>query len=116
MGIGSEASLKEAKPVPPGTYQVALGGSFRKQGGAPSYHTFRYNFKPKSATSMQSGRLNLQGRAARLTMHTDGVDPMLFEGNVEPHKTNELVLICDAQGQWRLERLSQNIRNLSHRA
>jgi multidrug efflux pump subunit AcrB len=45
-------------------------------------------------------------------VQTGGARAVHFEGNVEPHKLTEFVLLRDSDGSLRLERLSQNVKNL----
>lgn len=97
------------RPEPGMTYKVTKGASFSKTAEA-KLHTLRYSFKPQSVSKASKGRLQVNGHEAILT--SDGPPKVVFEGNVESHKTSEFALICDADGSWRLERLGSNIKNL----
>ena len=109
------ATLEEqltARLTPGVRYNVARGDSLVESGG-PSYHTLRYAFKPDSVSHATNGSIHL-GTSGAVKMHvqTGGACAVHFEGNVEPHKLTEFVLLRDSDGSLRLERLSQNVKNL----
>jgi len=109
------ATLEEqltARLTPGVRYHVARGDSLVESGG-PSYHTLRYAFKPDSVSHATNGSIHL-GTSGAVKMHvqTGGARAVHFEGNVEPHKLTEFVLLRDSDGSLRLERLSQNVKNL----
>lgn len=109
------ATLEEqltARLTPGVKYHVARGDSLVESGG-PSYHTLRYAFKPDSVSHATNGSIHL-GTSGAVKMHvqTGGARAVHFEGNVEPHKLTEFVLLRDSDGSLRLERLSQNVKNL----
>ena len=109
------ATLEEqltARLTPGVRYHVARGDSLVESGG-PSYHTLRYAFLPDSVSHATNGSIHL-GTSGAVKMHvqTGGARAVHFEGNVEPHKLTEFVLLRDSDGSLRLERLSQNVKNL----
>ena len=105
-------TLLTARLTPGVRYHIARGDSLVESGG-PSYHTLRYAFKPDSVSHATNGSIQL-GTSGAVKMHvqTGGARVVSFEGNVEPHKLTEFVLLRDSDGSLRLERLSQNVKNL----
>ena len=90
---------------------VARGRTFGAR-DKPQMHTMRYTFKPESVGRARSGRLRLASRSAVLEVPA-GDRTVCFNGNVEPHKLTEFALICNRDGQWLIEKLSNNIKNLT---
>ena len=112
------ATLEEqltARLTPGVRYHIARGNSLVESGG-PLYHTLRYAFLPDSVSHATNGSIHLgTSGAVKMQVQTGGaraVNAVNFEGNVEPHKLTEFVLLRDSDGSLRLERLSQNVKNL----
>jgi len=107
-------------PTPGCRYAVTRGPSLAStsRAGTSCYDTLRYNFKPASATAAQGGRLmcSSSGRA-QLCMPSapKSTSDAVFDGNSEAHRATAFALICDADGQWHLERLARNVKNLVYR-
>ncbi|KAL1519530.1 hypothetical protein AB1Y20_023045 [Prymnesium parvum] len=93
------------------THQVRLGQSFSARGNT-RFHTLRYNFKPAHAAFSLGGKLHLHGSTVELNVPSKSNGQLLFTGNSEPYKEVDCVLICNAEGEWRIERLDRNIKNL----
>ena len=100
-------------PAYPGTkYTVKRGDSFR---GASSLHTMHYSFKPESAARAKFGCLKLGLRGATMLSIPTLDRDVVFDGNVDEHKETEFALIRAHDGSWRLERLSDNVKNTTVR-
>lgn len=104
-------------PQPGRRYDVARGASLDQRTGAASLHTLRYEFKRTHSVDARAPpadlRVNSSQGTARLKLASRGrAGSVAFNGKAEPHKATDFALICDADGQWRLERLGHNIKNL----
>ncbi len=104
-------------PQPGRRYDVARGASLDQRTGAASLHTLRYEFKRTHSVGAREPpadlRVNSSQGTARLKLASRGrAGSAAFSGKAEPHKATDFALICDADGQWRLERLGHNIKNL----
>ena len=93
-------------------YEVAIGESVRRPDSAAGHHTLRYSFKPSSADYTKTAKLKISGQSAEVRVPSTGGKEIVFNGKADAHKKTEFVLICDADGAWRLERLGQSIKNL----
>ena len=93
------------------THDVALGASFDGS-STKRIHTLRYNFKPEKADLKRTGNLQLRGASVKLSVPSTSGGQILLVGNSEPHKEVECALTCDAMGNWRVEKLEKNIKNL----
>ena len=95
------------RPTPGVTYDVKLGKR--------RAHTLRYSFKPASTDWSKRGTLAIEGQDAEVRVpSSDASGDVVFRGTAEAlrDRTTEFALICDADGQWRLERIGSRVASL----
>jgi hypothetical protein len=93
-------------------YNVQLGTSLHSRSRSRC-HTLRFSFKPTScSTAKRRGRISIEDEKAGVSLPTSNGADVTFSGKAEAHKKTEFLLLCSADGTWRLEKMGRNIKNL----
>ncbi|VDN58957.1 unnamed protein product [Dracunculus medinensis] len=102
--------MAEACEIPTGSYTLKLGSTFSIHANDTSYHTLRFDFKPKSLACEKDTYIGFGGGGdVQIAVHNNDDDSLtIYKGSQKPVKAfKECLLFFDhTSGEFRLEKLS----------
>ncbi|MFH4974235.1 hypothetical protein AB6A40_000944 [Gnathostoma spinigerum] len=104
--------MAEAREIPAGTYELKLGETFQDRGAKSTYHTLRFDFKPKSLASEAETYIAFGGNnEVQVAVPGDSDALTVYKGSQKPARAEkECLLFFDHNsGELRLEKLSSNM-------